>query len=135
MRYLVCAFFVLALAVTVGCGSGGGGSGGGGSTVPPGPGPGPVVVKEAFSGAVDDHVGHFAAETNNSVEYTPSTDVLVISTVHLGTFTVGPSRRYVAGGIEYVVTFDRAALRLIVGELMSPSHYATWDLTLIASPG
>ncbi len=115
----------------IACGSGGGGGSGGGPIIPPPPPP-PVVVDQ-YDMTVDEHVGRWANETASWAEYTPSTDVLVFNTVRYGTVSVGPSRHFTISGIEHVVNFAPAQLKLVVGELLSPTHYASWDLVLLST--
>jgi hypothetical protein len=127
---LVSGTFIAASLFLVACGSGGGGSNGGSNPPPPPP---PVVTVNQYESTVDEHQGRWGSESTGWVEYTPSTDSLVIDTVRYGTVSVGPSRRFTIGGIEHAVNFSESQLKLVIGELTSPTHFASWDLVLLSS--
>ncbi len=124
--------FALAIVLALtGCGGGGGSSS---STPPINPPPPPPVAHDQYDGVIVNHQGTFASQGNTSLEYTPSTDTLVFSTV-LGQITVGPSRHVIINTVDYVVNFAPSSHILIFGAVINTNDYASWTITLVASNG
>ena len=94
----------------------------------------PPILPQSYDGVILDHQGTFALQSNTIVEYHQDTDTVVFQTIK-GAVNAGPSRRVTINGIVYAINFAPASHLLIIGDVMSPTDYASWTITLIASNG
>lgn len=128
MRNALLTIIALTLA---GCGSS--------SSQSPAPTSPPIIITpptppQQYDGVIGDHQGTLALQSNTIVEYHQDTDTVVFQTIK-GAVNAGPSRRVTLNGIVYAINFAPASHLLIFGDVMSPTDYASWTITLIASNG